>query len=121
VVKVLRHVAQYREVSNSGEGRFKAIGVERTRRPDKQWLKLIRGGEDLFTAERYPGAGEHESPHRCESTRGVAGGRFTEPIDSSGHCTIRFFFSQSDRPCLGRISSRFYMATRPMLCSKVVA
>ena len=43
MVKVLRHVAQDHEVSNSSEGQFKAIGVERTRRPDKQCLKLIRG------------------------------------------------------------------------------
>jgi hypothetical protein len=49
VDKVLRHVAQDREVSNSGEGRFKAIRVERTRRPDKQCLKLIRGGEKIFS------------------------------------------------------------------------
>jgi hypothetical protein len=50
VVKVLRHVAQDHEVSNSGEGRFKAIGVERTRRPDKQCLKLIRG-EKIFSPQ----------------------------------------------------------------------
>jgi hypothetical protein len=46
---VLRHVAQDREVSNFGEGRFKAIGVVRTRRPNKQYLKLIRGGEKIFS------------------------------------------------------------------------
>jgi hypothetical protein len=34
VVRVPRHVAQDREVSNSGEGRFKAIGAEWTRRRD---------------------------------------------------------------------------------------
>jgi hypothetical protein len=34
VVKVPRHVAKDRKVSNSGEGRFKANRVERTRRPD---------------------------------------------------------------------------------------
>jgi hypothetical protein len=34
VVKVRRHVAQDCDVSNSGEGRFKVIGTERTRRPD---------------------------------------------------------------------------------------
>jgi hypothetical protein len=34
VVRVPRHVAQDREVSNSGEGRFKATGAERTWRPD---------------------------------------------------------------------------------------
>jgi hypothetical protein len=45
MVKVLRHVAQDRKVSNSGEGRFQAIGAERTRRPDEQCLKLIRRGK----------------------------------------------------------------------------
>jgi hypothetical protein len=34
VVRVPRHVAQDREVSNSGEGRFKATGAEQTWRPD---------------------------------------------------------------------------------------
>ena len=34
MVKVLRHVAQDREVSNSGEGRFKATRAKRARRPD---------------------------------------------------------------------------------------
>jgi hypothetical protein len=34
VVKVPRHVAQDHEVSNSGEGGFKATGAERTRCPD---------------------------------------------------------------------------------------
>jgi hypothetical protein len=86
----------------------------------EQCLKLIRGG-DLFTAKRYPGTSEHESPHRHESTRRVAGGRFTEPTVLSGHCTIRSFFSQSNRSCLVRISSRFCMVTRSMLYSKVVA
>jgi hypothetical protein len=33
----------------------------------EQCLKLIRG--DLFTARRYPGTGEHESPHWRESRR----------------------------------------------------
>jgi hypothetical protein len=41
----------------------------------QQCLKLIRGGEDLFTLERYLSAGEHESPHRRESTCGFAGGK----------------------------------------------
>jgi hypothetical protein len=34
VVKVPRHVAQGREVSNSGEGRSKATGAKRTRQPE---------------------------------------------------------------------------------------
>jgi hypothetical protein len=34
VVKVPRHMAQGREVSNSDEGRSKATGAKRTRRPD---------------------------------------------------------------------------------------
>jgi hypothetical protein len=34
VVKVPRHVAQVCEVSNSGEGRFEAVGAKRTRRPE---------------------------------------------------------------------------------------
>jgi hypothetical protein len=82
------------------------------------WLNR---GEDLSTPRRYPGLSEHESPHRRESTRGVAGGRFTKPTDLSGHCTIRNFFSWFDRSCLGQISSRFCMVTRSMLCIKVVA
>jgi hypothetical protein len=44
----------------------------------EQCLKLIRGG-DLFTAGRYPGSGDHESPRRRESRRRVAGGKV--------HCT----------------------------------
>ena len=99
---------------------FKRSGQSRHGGRTEQCLKLIQDG-DLFTARLYPGTGEHESPHRRESTRGVAGGRFTEPIDFSGHCTIRIFFSQFDRPCLGRISFRFCIVTRSMLCSKVVA
>jgi hypothetical protein len=82
------------------------------------WLNR---GEDLSTPWRYPGLSEHESPHQHESTRGVAGSRFTEPTDLFGHCTIRNFFSRSDRSCLGRISSRFCMVTRSMLSIKVVA
>jgi hypothetical protein len=39
----------------------------------------------------------------------------------SVYCTMGLFFSQPDSQCLGRISSQFSMATRPMLCSKVVA
>jgi hypothetical protein len=67
-------VASDREMSNSSEGWFKVIGIERTRWPDQQCPRLIWGKEDLFTLERYPNAGEHESPHRRESTCAVAGG-----------------------------------------------
>jgi hypothetical protein len=86
----------------------------------EQW-PWLNSGEDLSTSRRYPGLSEHESLHRRESMRGVTSGRFTEPTDLSGHCTIRNFFSRSDRSCLGRISSRFCMVTRSMLCIKVVA
>jgi hypothetical protein len=110
VVKVLRHVAQDREVSNSGESRFEATGLRGHGGRTKQcpWLN---NGEDLSTPRRYPGLSEHESPHRRESTCGVAGGRFTEPTDLNGHCTIRNFFSRCDRSCLGQISSRFCTVT----------
>jgi hypothetical protein len=97
VVKVPRHVAQDREVSNSVEGRFQAIGAERTWRLDEQCLKLIRGGE-LFTTKRYPGTGEHESPRRRESRRrshrrqGALHQR-----SRSVHCTIRALINVPDR------------------------
>jgi hypothetical protein len=120
VVKVPRHVAQDREVSNSGEGRFERPGLSGHggRMEQCPWLN---SGEDLSTPRRYPGLSEHKSPHRHESMRGVTGGRFTKPTVLSSHCIIRNFFSRSDKSCLGRISSRFCMVTRSMLWIKVVA
>ena len=82
VVKVSRHVAQDREVSNSGEGRFQAIGAERTRRRDEQCLKLIRRGK-IFSPRHViwaPMSMNHLAGVNPDA--GVAGGKV--------HCTIDF-------------------------------
>ena len=79
MVKVLRHMAQDRKVSNSGEGRFQAIGAERTRQLDEQYLKLIREGK-IFSARtviRAPVSTNHLAD--VNSDKGVAG--------SKVHCT----------------------------------
>jgi hypothetical protein len=118
---VSRHVAQDRKVYNSGEGRFQAIGAERTRRPDEQCLKLIRG-EDLFTAKRYPGAREHESPRRHESRRRSHRRQGALHQRSCAvHCTIIILIRVPDRAICRAQISNFYVATCKSLYNKVLA
>jgi hypothetical protein len=120
VVKVLRHVAQGREVSNSGEGKFGATRAKRTRRPE--WI----------VAEVYP-LGDILHSHsviRRRRARITATGTNPDAKATGGegaeqkifvYCTIRFLFSQRDRAVCREICSQIHVVTRPSLCIKVVA
>jgi hypothetical protein len=69
----------------------------------EQCLKLIHGG-DLFTARRYPGTGEHESPRRRKSRRRGHRRQGALHLQSrSVYCTIRALIRVLDRACLGSI------------------
>jgi hypothetical protein len=52
---------------------------------------------------------------------GVAGGKFTEPADLFGYCTIKNFFSQPKRVNGREICSKFHAVTRSSHYIKVVA
>jgi hypothetical protein len=84
-------------------------------------FELIRG-EDLFTMKRYPGNGEHESPHRHESRRRghrrQGGG---EPVILFSYCTIRTTFVLSDMAICRALIFVFCVATCQSLYNKVIA
>ena len=70
------------------------------------------GGEDLFTAKRYPGAREHESPRRHESRRRSHRRQGALHQRSCAvHCTIIILIRVPDRAICRAQISNFYVAT----------
>jgi hypothetical protein len=120
VVKVPRHVAQGREVSNFGEGKSGKIGAKQKWRPE--WT----------VAEVHPlGDISHSnSVIRRRRARITATGANPDAKATSGegaeqkifvYCTIGFLFSQPEKAVCREICSQIHVVTRPSLCIKVVA
>jgi hypothetical protein len=77
VVKVPRHVAQGREVSNSGEGRSEAAGLSGHDDRSEQCRSSSTGGYFVLP-QRYPTVPSTNHRGDVNPRVGVASGEFTE-------------------------------------------